>query len=68
MRVIGVGMMAAAAAIFIYCTIWLLSPVLGDKIPAPYRKFFFGIELLTYGPLALLVFGLTGVYGFLFSR
>lgn len=63
MSIIGLGFIAASALIFIYCTAWILTPFISKTHPI--AGFFPDISLLIYGPIILLIIGLTGLGGFL---
>ena len=63
MSIIGLGFIAASALIFIYCTAWILTPFISKTHPI--AAFFPDISLLIYGPIILLIIGLTGLGGFL---
>ncbi len=55
-------MILAALAIFSYCTLWLITPLINLGV---LNKLFLDINFLIYGPPLLLVFGGLGVAAFL---
>lgn len=71
MALVGYAMMGAAAAIFVYCTIWILFVPFYTTTLQSYEfldKFFFDIEVLAWGPIILLVIGVVGIAGFLILK
>lgn len=63
MSIIGLGFIGAGALIFIYCTLWLITPFIDPKHPV--NAYFLDISVLAYGPLVLLAIGLVGLAAFL---
>lgn len=63
---IGVLGVSASVFIFIYCTVWLITPVLHKE--SCIQDYFLDISVLQYGPLILLAVALLVVGAFLYYK